>query len=492
MKKIIFILFFLISLNADAQIHRDAVWCFGDSALIDFNQTPPRLDYCAIRSRGSACSIADSTGALLFYTQTDYIPLWLSGYLKLGIVWNKNNQIMENGDSLIGDGWYKEMIIIPVPNNPYQYYLFHTDVTIYRKIYFSIVDLSYNNGLGKVIQRNVEMDTLNGNSVTDGITAIKHGNGRDWWLIFRTYDATGSHINSFYKFLITPSGISNSIIQNIGHPTSAGILNLTFNQKGNQLVLIDALGLIELYDFDRCSGMLSNLKTIHSETSILADNFWAAEFSPNDSLLYVTTSQPTISFLYQFNLFASSIPNAKITISTDSFPPYSGTLKLAADGKIYRANAFANGGSLFPYSDTTYNQYNMNLSVINHPNVLGLGCDFQPYSFYLGGRRTYWGLPNNPNYDMPALGGSICDTLGLPNGIVENENHTVEFYPNPTSDKFEILSENNFSGKLSIQISDFLGRTILKKELESNIVDVHAIPNGTYSISFYSNNEFLN
>jgi hypothetical protein len=38
-------------------------------------------------------------------------------------------------------------------------------------------------------------------------------------------------------------------------------------------------------------------------------------------------------------------------------------------------------------------------------------CDFQPYSFNLGGKRTYLGLPNNPDYDLPALVGSPCDTL---------------------------------------------------------------------------------
>jgi len=53
----------------------------------------------------------------------------------------------------------------------------------------------------------------------------------------------------------------------------------------------------------------------------------------------------------------------------------------------------------------------MNLSVINSPDSLGVACNFQPYSFNLGGKRSYFGLPNNPNYDMPPDSGSICDTL---------------------------------------------------------------------------------
>ncbi|MBL0341878.1 MAG: hypothetical protein IPP71_13625 [Bacteroidetes bacterium] len=56
----------------------------------------------------------------------------------------------------------------------------------------------------------------------------------------------------------------------------------------------------------------------------------------------------------------------------------------------------------YPYPDI-YNMYNMNLSVINQPDSLGATCDFQPYSFYLGGKRTYVGLPNNPDYELGPL-----------------------------------------------------------------------------------------
>ncbi|MFZ7152189.1 MAG: T9SS type A sorting domain-containing protein [Candidatus Pollutiaquabacter aromativorans] len=63
------------------------------------------------------------------------------------------------------------------------------------------------------------------------------------------------------------------------------------------------------------------------------------------------------------------------------------------------------------YCDTTYYPEIMNLSVIHQPNELGALCDFRPYSFYLGGHRSYHGLPNNPNYELGPLAGSVCDTL---------------------------------------------------------------------------------
>ena len=105
-------------------------------------------------------------------------------------------------------------------------------------------------------------------------------------------------------------------------------------------------------------------------------------------------------------------------------------LKLAPDNKIYWSCAWSDGVHFnYPYPDTTYNIYNMNLSVINSPDSLGAACDFQPYSFYLGGGRTYWGLPNNPNYDLGPLAGSSCDTLtvGL-NEIAAYKNNLAVYY----------------------------------------------------------------
>ena len=94
------------------------------------------------------------------------------------------------------------------------------------------------------------------------------------------------------------------------------------------------------------------------------------------------------------------------------FPRYAGgDVKRAPDGKIYFSIAYVNAGVSYPYPDSVYNNYNMNLSLINSPDSFGTACDFQPYSFYLGGKRTYYGLPNNPDYFLGPKIGSPCDTI---------------------------------------------------------------------------------
>jgi hypothetical protein len=446
----LFFLALIFSCHAAGQIRRDAIWCFGDSARIDFNQSPPEVSSCSVRARGTCCSITDSLGNMLFYCNTFYYPLWSVGYYRLGVVWNKNDEVMENGDSLIGEGWYNEMVICPLPDSPNFYILFHSDIALTTGIYYSIIDMSYNNGLGKVVQKNVQLDSLNGRYPTDGITAIKHGNGRDWWIVFRTYDNGITSSNTFYKYLLTPNGIS-STTQSIGTLSAAGFLFLKFNHSGKKLLAYTNIGLLELIDFDRCSGLFSNPLLIHYETSNYDDSYYGAEFSPNDSVLYVSSGGPT-SYLYQFNLTSSNIFNSKWTLSTLAYPAYAaGHLKSALDGKIYFSRWYYDGLHFpFAYPDTTYNIYNTNLSVINNPNQLGSGCDFQAYSFYLEGKRTYVGLPNNPNYDMEALGGTICDSLGLPNSVSEvfSQNQLSVFYHSEWQSAFinaSGLIGNNFT-----------------------------------------------
>ncbi|MBK7888294.1 MAG: hypothetical protein IPJ86_13715 [Bacteroidetes bacterium] len=88
-------------------------------------------------------------------------------------------------------------------------------------------------------------------------------------------------------------------------------------------------------------------------------------------------------------------------------------MELAPDGKIYISSSYFGLGSGWPYPPTCWNFINENLSVINQPDSLGLACDFQPFGFYLGGARTYYGLPNNPDYELGAWVGSPCDTLSV-------------------------------------------------------------------------------
>ncbi|MBK9639178.1 MAG: hypothetical protein IPO63_15800 [Bacteroidetes bacterium] len=80
------------------------------------------------------------------------------------------------------------MVIVPDPGNINRFYIFCAGIAQpVVGLYYSIVDLSFNGGLGKVVQKNVQ---LRNDTICDGVTAVRHGNGRDWWVIARSWKST--------------------------------------------------------------------------------------------------------------------------------------------------------------------------------------------------------------------------------------------------------------------------------------------------------------
>lgn len=407
----IFASIFLLAFNS-VNVHSQGynnIWCFGDSAGIDFsNVSNPVPIQTNLDTRGSCVSICDSAGQLLFYASTR------STY---GIhscqILNGAGDIIENGDSIIGEGWYNELIIIPFSDHSNRYYLFSLLVLSPYGLYYSVIDMNENGGAGKVIEKNVLFRSY---PMWDALVAVKHANGGDWWLIAKRYDPQGTSDNEFLIYLIKQDTILETF-QNIGANELAGAGNLTFSKAGDKILVTSRNGLIEVFDFDRCSGVFSNSKVIDQGNS----KYSGASFSPNGDVIYVCTYRnmtTDFTHLLQFNLNAPNIYNSRDTIITLTHPiEAGGLLRLAPDDKIYWSCAWTNGiNYIYPYQDTMYHTENMNLSVINDPDVIGSGCNFSLYSYYLGGKRTYWGLPNNPDYGLGPVVGSPCDTI---NTVVE-------------------------------------------------------------------------
>jgi hypothetical protein len=95
MKKSVVLLLIITATHSFAQ-NNNSIWCFGDSAGINFsNINNPVPYYSAMRGRGSCASIADDTGNLLFYSNT---------YTYLTLVWNVLNDTMTNSYPMGGGG----------------------------------------------------------------------------------------------------------------------------------------------------------------------------------------------------------------------------------------------------------------------------------------------------------------------------------------------------------------------------------------------------
>ncbi|MFM2157395.1 MAG: hypothetical protein RL516_2144 [Bacteroidota bacterium] len=502
---------FLLSIgayNSYAQF-TDRYWTFGDSAGINFkNLSNPVPGESILRARGTCASICDSLGDLLFYggspNQEIWRPLGPPYTYNMGFIINSNHQKIVNGDSLKSTLLYSEMVIVPNPANLNQFYIFTAGETSSSPtgFFYNILDLSLNNGDGYVIQKNVQLQSF---TVADCMTAIKHGNGRDWWVIIREWSTTVPK-NSFYVYLISASGISLYNQQNIGNSyVNGGLQRLEFNSSGDQFYACNGGGLIERFDFDRCTGVISNEIVIAPFATTWRRNYWSMAVSPDDSKLYVSTllygTSSDTSYLVQYDLNATNFflsADTLLGLPANNYEEL-GLLQPGPDGKIYLS---ARGNSLdcgfdYLYCDTTWNLINSNISVINYPDSAGAACDFQPFSFNLGGHRAYYGLPNNPNYELGPLVGSPCDSLTV--GIIETvgyKNNITVYYD--VNWQVAFVNAKGLRGKkFAFELYNINGQLIqqqqgmLDSEYYTNNLSLVGVADGLYVVRLKTDKEVL-
>ncbi|MEO8148680.1 MAG: T9SS type A sorting domain-containing protein [Bacteroidia bacterium] len=489
----IFILCCLAPLQLLSQ-SSNLIWCFGDSAGINFsNSSNPVPFSTSLDTRGSCASIADSIGNLLFYANT---RATLSG--NTTVVWNRTHNLMQNGDSIIGRGWYKELLISPQPGSDSLFYLFTAGVTSFNGLFYSLIDMTLDSGRGAVVQKNIQLQDSNF-WCNDGLSAIKHGNGRDWWIIARNWQF---NTDTFYFYLVSPMGINLDHIQKISDVLRPGFFRIEASKDGSKVAGVDPAGYISVFDFDRCSGLFANELNIHHETSNqnLIPWYWDCEISPNNRFLYVSkeyTSFDTNNYVLQFDLLASNVAASRDTIYTVPLPAIAGLIELAPDNKMYWSCAYNPLSSfMYPYPDSVYNNINMNLSVINQPDSLGSSCAFQPFSFYLGGKRTYYGLPNNPDYDMKPLYGSVCDSLsaGINSPPAPKGGEMYVSYVSPWQKAF-INAQHLKGTTYTLTVIDIRGRLVFKEKgalrppYFTKDLDCGAFANGMYIVTLITNKE---
>lgn len=328
---------------------------------------------------------------------------------------DKANNAMENSDSLLlgnipilydnfGGPFTQGSIALPSQKDTNQFLLFYWDQDKYiyapdspyaapYHLYMAKIDQTGNKGLGSVIKKNILLisDTL----ANAGITATKHANGRDWWVVVPEIVS-----NRYHTLLISKDSMVQSFVQSIGvvWPPIVDISSqsLFLNNGNKYLRFSDEVGL-QIFDFDRCSGLFSSAALINFDFN--GGYFSGLSASRDSRFVYVSDRLN----LYQYDLQNADFENTKTLLATyDDFTnPYACDFfspQLAPNGKIYLGTW---GGC-------------KNLHVINHPERAGKASDFQQHRidlniFHVGG------LPNNPNYRLGPIDGSACDTLGIDN-----------------------------------------------------------------------------
>ncbi|TGD59382.1 T9SS type B sorting domain-containing protein [Flavobacterium humi] len=331
------------------------IWYFGNHAGLDFNSgNPVALTNGQLNTEEGCATLSNAAGQLLFYTDGTTI-------------YNKNHQVMLNGTGLMGNSsTTQSATIVPKPGSATLFYVFTIDYEAHANGFrYSVIDLTLDGGLGGVTaDKNILVYTPTLESI--GIT--KHANGTDYWIVTH-----GCNSNTFYSHLLTSSGLSSTpVTTNVGAVItgigfySAGTIKIS--PSGSKLALTSVSDIAQLFNFNNSTGVISNGLTLLAEGGEL----YGVEFSPDESILYISNAWHK---LYQFNLSAADIPASKFTLYDDN--KYPGTLQLGPDGKIYMAVINQN-----------------KIAVINNPDVVGIGCNFQLDAIDLAGKISLSGLPS--------------------------------------------------------------------------------------------------
>lgn len=328
-------------------------------------------------------------------------------------IYDSEGKIMMNGDSIRNDtlpylyGYADDdlpqgSLFLPWPNHPDSLLLLYnsqgnaawpdsSDLASLN-LFYAVIQKSGNNGRGGVVQRR---GTVLNDSIQYGrLTAVKHANGRDWWILVNE-----RYSNRFYRILFDPSGIHVLGTQMVPLSIIDGMGQAAFSPDGHFYAVKNSVGIhignsIDIFRFDRCSGYLTAQYQKHWDGSSRG----GVAFSNNSRYLYVSHRLE----LFQYDLWSDNLDSSRVLVGVyepvPGFSPTFYTMQLAPDQKIYMCST--NGQKT--------------LHVIHHPDRPGADCGFQQRGIQLP-VYNFASLSYSPNFRLGPMDNSPCDSLGLNN-----------------------------------------------------------------------------
>lgn len=436
---------------------------------INFNSIPLLLKAHprTIRMPHHNLSLSSKEGDLIFYS---------NGCL----FFNKLDMEMENGDSLnpgevydwfcplLGYPGLQSMLAIPSSYDSTLYYVLYIsqvlphDTNAFQPVqsenlYYALIDMSLNNGLGGVIAKN-EIILKDTSMIGTPLTATKHANGLDWWII--TPDRWS---NSFHTSILSNEGLQYLGKRYIGippNPHSEGGQG-KFSPDGSKFAWFHPHQGLYLYDFARELGLLSNFQHITIPVSDFIVG--GCEFSPSGRFVYVNNDYD----LYQVDTWSEEVQESVTLIDTydgfgDPLPTRFFCMERTPDNRIFMN--VVNGS-----------QY---LHVIQEPNLKGTDCRFEQHALKLPTVNNFT-LPHFPNYRLGAINDTLCsDFIVSVSEIETSTNGKYTIFPNPADTFITIESEDNLMRSINLSIIDINSRLVLSSK--ENNIDVSNLSPGIY------------
>ncbi|MBK8954750.1 MAG: T9SS type A sorting domain-containing protein [Saprospiraceae bacterium] len=401
-------------------------------------------------------------------------------------IFNRNLEIMENGDS-INPGEVHDINSpggYPITNGMFSVFrpgkdtkeidIIHIGIELPRGIYENCpgaflyqtrIDRNANGGLGRVIFKNRIIAW--GPFKDSGLAACRHANGRDWWFAINPCN------DSLNVFLLGPEGPIFHHVDSISIPFGYPNCQAVFSPDGNFFALhtfSKEKSEVHLLDFDRCTGRFSNHRVWYYYDPTKLDPphqpTVGVAIPENSQFMYIISREK----VHQYDLWAENIPASDqvVAVYDGYMDKYAPTVfsyaHLAPDGKIY----IVGRSTLFK------------IHVIDQPDLKGLACNVKQHSIDLTFPNSF-NIPYFPYFRLGREEGSMCDSLITSTNQSFQYKH-VKVYPNPASNEIYF---SNFGGDFkTINLMDIHGRKILITVKRYNSIDISGVEPGIYFLQF--------
>jgi hypothetical protein len=406
----------LLSAQPSYDLKRDYMWITGflgntlvKHIYLDFKTDTMTLSHKEIVGQAlyqTNSSISDSSGNLLFYSNgctivdSNYLKIMGADTINYGFYFNAYCReyfpYITNGYPIVNGCW-----ALPVGRNNFKVIyaeLLKGTIHLYTsKLKYAHVILDTATQKLKAINKDI---LIFPEEVEQSKRAVvRHANGRDWWVVNPVNDS-----KIHYSFFVdSTDNIYEPVINEFPEQDSMKITSTgqaCFSPDGTKYVSFDYKNDCLLFDFDRCSGRLSNLRKVQSLVSL--DTILAVTgiaISPNSRYLYLMTRTK----ITQYDLEASDISASGVTVAVnDGFTVLGAYItfyqsQLGPDGKIY---VFPPGGK-------------PSFSVIESPDSAGVACDVRQHKYVFPDWGSVAQPPRFPNFRLGPLEGSPCDSIPL-------------------------------------------------------------------------------
>jgi len=295
--------------SVSAQQHN--IWPFGYNYALDFNTTPLSISnikeipvHYDERMRGVFC---DSMGELVIYNTTNNI-------------YNKNHQLIKNGDSLAYyngkiKSWFSTAII---PSTIKKNIFFILTIKEYERtfspnvlggLHYTKVDINANGGLGEVIEKQIPI--ANGKQLVRDFTIVQKKHSKGVWIIggdsrdtIKVFDFDNDTFQLVHKFYF-PNIILDTNLNTPFH--NSAYQKLTASNSGKYILTTSRgipvpnnnrglASLSYLFNFNDSSGTVSKRKLVFYYVDTINNyNLRGGVITSNDSFIYLCGREAYLS-----------------------------------------------------------------------------------------------------------------------------------------------------------------------------------------------------